>query len=233
MTKPEYGKNIQSPITNIQRRTLGIARWAFFRDSGLMIGYFQKGFTLLETVVALAVILAAVVGPVSLITRGLFTFSFSKNKVIAANLAQEGLEIVRLIRENNVACDAVNGPAVWQWNRDPEGGMLTRSRSGVDMESFTTIRCGGADIATPRLSVSCSGPLLFENDPLLENYGAYGYRSGVPTVFSRCVDITSPPDAPDADIPASAQMDVISTVRWDERGTERSVVLRERLYDWR
>ena len=194
---------------------------------------FQSGFTLLETVVALAVILAAVTGPVSLITRGLFTFSFSKNKIIASNLAQEGLEIVRLVRENNVACDTVNGPAVWQWNRDPEGGMLTRARAGVDAASFTTIRCGSATIATPRLSVSCSGPLLYETDPLLENFGAYGYRSGIATIFSRCVDITSPPDSPDGDIPASAQMDVIATVKWNERGAERSVVLRERLYDWR
>src|SRR3989344_271773 len=194
---------------------------------------FQSGFTLLETVVALAVILAAVVGSVSLITRGLFTFSFSKNKVIASNLAQEGLEIVRLVRENNVACDTQNGPATWQWNRDPEGGILTRVRAGVDMESFTTISCGTAIISTPRLSVSCSGPLLYENDPLLDNYGMYGYRSGIQTAFSRCIDITSPPDAHDSDIPASAQMDVISTVTWNERGVERRVVLRERLYDWR
>ena len=193
----------------------------------------EAGFTLLETVVALAVILAAVVGPVSLITRGLVTFSFSKNKVIASNLAQEGLEIVRLVRENNVACDTQNGPAVWQWNRDPEGGMLTRVRAGVDMESFTTISCGPSVITTPRLSVSCSSPLLYENDSLLDNYGTYGYRSGVATSFFRCVEITSPPDAPDTDIPASAQMDVISTVTWNERGTDRSVVLRERLYDWR
>ena len=192
-----------------------------------------RGFTLLETVVALSVILAAVVGPVSLITRGLFTFSFSKNKVIASNLAQEGLELVRLVRENNVACDTVNGPATWRWNRDPEGGMLTRVRAGVDIESFTVIQCGGSSIATPRLSVSCSGPLLYENDSLLANYGTYGYRSGVATLFSRCVDITSPPDSPDGDIPASAQMDVVSTVTWNERGIERRVVLRERLYDWR
>lgn len=194
---------------------------------------YRSGFTLLETVVALAVILAAVVGPVSLITRGLFTFSFSKNKVIASNLAQEGLEAVRLIRENNVACDIVNGNPNWQWNRDPDGGMLTRVRAGVDLQSFTTITCGSAVISTPRLSVSCSGPLLYESDPLLENFGTYGYRSGTATLFSRCVDISSPPDVPDNSIPASAQMDVISTVRWNERGTERSVTLRERLYDWR
>ena len=192
-----------------------------------------SGFTLLETVVALTVILTAVVGPVSLITRGLFSFSFSKNKIIAVNLAQEGLEIIRLIRENNVACDSLSGPAAWAWNRDPDGGLMRRLRAGVDMQSQRTISCGDAVIAMPQLSISCSDPLLFEADPFTGNVGTYGYKSGVATIFSRCVEITSPPDNPDGDIPAADQMDVVATVTWDDHGNNRSMVLRERLYNWR
>jgi prepilin-type N-terminal cleavage/methylation domain-containing protein len=187
----------------------------------------NSGFTLLETMVALTVILAAVVGPVSLITRGLLSFSISKNKVIAANLAQEGIELVRLVRENNIACDVLNGPAVWQWNRDPEGGTIRRLKAGVDIGSFASVACGGATLRIPKLSASCSGPLSFGDD------GTYGYRSGPATSFRRCVDIRVPPDGRDADIPAGDQMDVISTVTWQERGGERSMVLRERLYNWR
>lgn len=191
------------------------------------------GFTLLETVIALTVILAAVVGPVSLITRGLFSFSFSKNKVIASHLAQEGLEIIRLVRENNIACDSLNGPAVWQWNRDPDGGPMHRLRVGVDVQSHTTISCGDAVITTPRLSISCSSPLLFETNPIVDNADTYGYKSGTPTIFSRCIEITSPPDNPDGDIPANDQMDVVSTVTWDEHGNSKSMRLQERLYNWR
>ncbi len=193
----------------------------------------NRGFTLLETVVALTVILAAVVGPVALITRGLFSFSFSKNKVIGANLAQEGLEIIRLIRENNIACDFLNGPAVREWNRDSDGMLMRRLKVGVDMQSRTAISCGSATMITPRLSISCSDPLLFETDPLVENAGTYGYKSGTPTIFSRCVEITSPPDNPDGDIPASDQMDVAATVTWNEHGNDRSLKLQERLYNWR
>ena len=194
----------------------------------------MKGFTLLETMVALSVILAAVVGPVSLITRGLLSFSISKNKVIAANLAQEGIELVRLVRENNIACDLLNGPGVWSWNRDPEGGTISRLKAGVDIGSFVGVACGGATLRIPRLSASCSGPLLFETDPALENYGTYGYRSGAATAFRRCVEIVTPPDSPDPDIlPVSDQMDVISMVTWQERSGERNMILRERLYNWR
>ncbi len=197
----------------------------------------NQGFTLLETVVALTVILAAVVGPVALITRGLFSFSFSKNKVIAANLAQEGLETIRLIRENNIACDSLNGPVAWEWNRDPDGVLMRRLKVGVDIQSHTTISCGSATIVTPRLSISCSDPLLFETDPLVENTGTYGYKSGTPTIFSRCVEITSPPDEPDRGdtpvIPPADQMDVVATVTWNEHGNERMLKLQERLYNWR
>ncbi|MEK7082176.1 MAG: hypothetical protein AAB915_00660 [Patescibacteria group bacterium] len=192
------------------------------------------GFTLLETVVALTVILAAVVGPVSLITRGLFNFSLSKNRVIAANLAQEGIEIVRLIRENNIACDEANGPPLWQWRRDPRGGMMTQLRVGVDASDFDSpLECGDEAIAFPHLSSSCSEHLRFEPNTALPNGGMYGYGGSRETIFSRCVDIASPPDAPTGGIPSADQMDVISTVRWDEHGNPRSVVLRERLTNWR
>src|SRR3989344_4359334 len=73
------------------------------------------GFTLLETIVALAVITAVVVGPVVLITSGLISFGFAKNKLIALNLAQEGLELIRAVRENNILCDEIEGGNNWDW----------------------------------------------------------------------------------------------------------------------
>ncbi len=191
------------------------------------------GFTLLETVVALSVILAAVVGPVSLITRGLFNFSLSKNQVIAANLAQEGVELIRLIRENNIACDELNGPATWEWNHDPRGGTMTRLRVGVDASNVSDpVSCGSNILAFPHLSSSCSGHLRFEPNATLPNGGMYGYMGSEDTIFSRCVDISRPPDSPTAGIPAADQMDVVSTVTWDEHGNPRSLLLRERLYNW-
>src|SRR3989344_3040419 len=82
----------------------------------------KKGFTLLETIVALAVITAAVVGPVVLITSGLISFGFAKNKLIALNLAQEGLELVRAIRENNVLCEALKGAGEKKAFKNPSAG---------------------------------------------------------------------------------------------------------------
>ena len=192
---------------------------------------FRAGFTLLETMVALAVLLAALVGPVSLITRGIFAFSFAKNKTVAANLTQEGIELMRAVRDNNIICNVLNGPAPWEWNRDPEGGLLTNTTREVSANSTVTVTCddasGTVSISTPRLSLFTGQKIKFDSST-----GLYGY-SGTDTIFTRRVEIKSPPDSPDAGIPAGEQMDVISTVEWNERGIARSVILRERLFNWR
>ena len=190
--------------------------------------FLRQGFTLVETIVALALITMALVGPVSLIVRGIYSYSSSKSKTIAVNLAQEGIELVRLIRENNVACDFANGPPNWRWRRNPDGGSIP-SQTEVDIQQpFLPITCGSASIRFPRLTSSCSRVLLYN-----ASAGTYGYQTGTPTTFSRCVIVNSPPaGGHDTDIPASDQMDVIATVTWTERGRARTLVLRERLYHW-
>lgn len=197
----------------------------------------KKGFTLLETVVALSVIIAAVVGPVSLITRGLVNFFSAKNKVIAINLAQEGIELVRLIRENNIMCDkAADGvldSKPKKWNEDPEGGIISKNTLyKVSADSIYAITCGVIIISTPKLSLFTSGePLKFDSAS-----GLYNYTSGTDTIFVREINIRTPLDAsdnPDSDIPRPDQMDIVSTVSWDERGIPKNLVLKERLYNWK
>jgi len=60
-----------------------------------------KGFTLMEVIVAIFVITAGIVGVLSLVTQTISASIFSKDKLIAAYLAQEGIEIVRNIRDTN------------------------------------------------------------------------------------------------------------------------------------
>ncbi len=187
----------------------------------------DMGFTLLETMVALAVLTAAIVGPVSLITKGIFNFSFAKNKTVAAGLAQEGVELVLTVRDNNILCDALNGAPVWEWNRDPEGGLLSSTVREVSVNSVTTITCGPASIVTPRLPIFTGQKLKIDSST-----GLYGY-SGADTEFIRKIEIKLPPDGPDAGIPPAEQMDIIVTVNWLERSISRNIVLRERIYNWK
>ncbi len=61
----------------------------------------QEGFTLLETLAAIFVITVAIVGIFGLITRLTATAAYLSSRLTAAYLAQEGVEIVRNIRDSN------------------------------------------------------------------------------------------------------------------------------------
>ncbi len=214
-----------------------------FRISNLEFRIFKKrGFTLIETIVSLGIITMAVVGPVFLINRSLYSISFSKNKILAVNLAQEGVELVRTIRENNVLCIAVVGVGSSRsWDSRPTGGgSIDGNSRTVDVLQSTALS-GCPFIQTPTLSGGCSSRLNINAN------GVYTYSAGTPTSFRRCVDICVNPPAPpglgscgtsaDSDLTTAGQrqdqMDVISTVTWTERGRQKSVTARERLYNWR
>ena len=82
-------------MRNKSKKTEGLAPHNFcFRKSG-------GGFTLIEIMVAMFVFLVALIG-VSLLLSKIFLFSgFASSKLTAAYLCQEGIEVVRGIRDSN------------------------------------------------------------------------------------------------------------------------------------
>lgn len=61
----------------------------------------MKGFTLIETLVAVTVIAIAIVGPFFAVQTALTASYTSRDQLIAASLAQEGVEYIRHVRDNN------------------------------------------------------------------------------------------------------------------------------------
>lgn len=189
------------------------------------------GFTLIEALVALALILGALVGPVTLVTMGLLNFSFAHNKLIAANLAQEGVELIRTIRDNNILCDEINGSDSWLWDHDPGEASNVRignSRQIASPASIVSDTCGSGAIESPDLENYSGQRIRYDSPSEL-----YGYIGSEETIFARWIDISSPPSPPTPGIPPLDQMDVISTVTWTERGRPHSIVLQERMYNWK
>lgn len=199
----------------------------------------DRGFTLLETVVAIAVLLGALMGPVSLILRSSYAGIISKNRLIADHLAQEGIELIRAVRDNNALC--IKRGASMNWNDDPDTGggpPVLRDYYRVDALNTTTISCPGAIINTPR-PVNQSVASCFATPLNLTAGGVYSYSAGTPTIFSRCVIACSPPntgpcgsDTADSGIPPGDQMSIMSEVRWTDQSASQSVILRDRVYNW-
>lgn len=61
----------------------------------------KKGFTLVETLVAIAVLLLVLIGPMTAAQKGIRNAYFANEQIIAVFLAQEAIEAVRIIRDED------------------------------------------------------------------------------------------------------------------------------------
>lgn len=61
----------------------------------------NRGFTIVESLVAITILVLVITGAASAIQIGTSSYIFSKNQVIASYLAQEGFEQIRNIRDEN------------------------------------------------------------------------------------------------------------------------------------
>lgn len=60
-----------------------------------------RGFTLVETLVAIAILMIAIVGPFYSVQQAITASYISRDQLIASSLAQEGVEYVYFLRNNN------------------------------------------------------------------------------------------------------------------------------------
>lgn len=132
----------------------------------------NKAFTLIEVIVSVAVILTALVATISLVTFSTSSIRINKSKIIAFGLAQEGLEIVKNIRDNNWLhnCPACDRRTAANW------------RIGLGTGNW-------------RIQYDTESLLSFSSTPLkLNSSGFYQYGAGSNTPFYRRINIQYPND---------------------------------------
>jgi type II secretory pathway pseudopilin PulG len=61
----------------------------------------KRGFTIVETLIAITILMIAIAGPLVVATKGLTSAAVSKNQMIASYLAQESMEVIKSVRYNN------------------------------------------------------------------------------------------------------------------------------------
>lgn len=125
----------------------------------------KKGFTLLEVIIAIFIITIGITGAVNLINYSISNTIVSRSQVVAVNLAQEGLEVVRAIRDTNWLEDAV-------WNDGLDAGNWRVQYDSVEL-----------------LSLDSNPPLK-----MLDSGGVFVYRYsslGTDSLFRRKVSITT------------------------------------------
>jgi len=65
-------------------------------------GCFLTGFTLIETFVAITILMIAILGPLGLLAKAFSDANYVRNQIIATQLAQEGIELVVARRDRNL-----------------------------------------------------------------------------------------------------------------------------------
>ena len=61
----------------------------------------EKGFTIVESLVAITILILAISGVSSAVRTGISSYTLSRDQVIAFYLAQEGFEFIRNMRDEN------------------------------------------------------------------------------------------------------------------------------------
>ncbi len=166
------------------------------------------GFTIIETLVAIAILITVIVGATSAAQTGLSSYIFSKDQIIAFYLAQEGFEWLRAARDENVLNSRPWLVGITSVSSDPcyFGNSCTIS----SIESIVPTRCS-APGACPALRQNPSNSF-------------YGYNSSwTLTPFTREISI----------MPLSAdEIAVTITVSWSKGGVSREFKGRENLFNW-
>jgi len=122
----------------------------------------NTGFTLLEVMVAISILSLGVAGALTLIQKTVAFTSLTTSRVVAAHLLQEGIEIVRNIRDKS-----------WLEGEEWGGGIQTGDRE--------------ADYKSKNLNQTYLGRYLN-----IDDQGFYSYSAGTPTKFKRKITISKP-----------------------------------------
>lgn len=101
----------------------------------------HKGFTIIETLVAISILMIAIAGPLVVASKGLFGADLAKDQLVASYLAQESMEAVKNIRDNNIYTgnDWLSGLSTYTFSSAGDASPLDGSSNNP-----STVSCVGS-----------------------------------------------------------------------------------------
>lgn len=182
----------------------------------------KNAFTLLEAIIAITIILVATAGAMNLISQTIVRLGAPKDEVIAANLAAEGIEVIRNIRDTNWLEDVP-----WDSGLTFAGCSAAIASSTLGASSCIPIGTCPSSLNVDYNSISVSN---LPDDRLYFSSasGLYSHNSAfAQTRFFRRVELTYCKDWESA-----VFMRVRSLVDWTDRFGSEQFTLLDHLYDW-
>ena len=169
---------------------------------------FKSGFTLVEALVALSILIVGIISGFILVTKALYDVTIIQDRLTASFLAQEGVELVRQIRDSNYLKSLGGTSTDWDNNLKTDGDYLI----SANIDTGTVIL-----------------PLPFWQDKSLYYHpssGVYNYdNSGgaVSTVFKRKINIKHL---------STDEIQVQAIMGWQSKGINFNLVVEDHLFNW-
>lgn len=172
----------------------------------------ENGFTLVETLVAIAILLVIIVGPMSIAQKGIQNAFFAREQLTAVFLAQEAIEGVRELRDNN-AIDAYDSTAFIDDTRN------WLSISNIPM-ACRTGGCAYDDGVIESCDTNNGCLLKYDSTSGLYTHGGGG--GAVDSIFTRTVTVGEE---------VGGGVPVTVSVTWTGKVRQGEIILQSWIYD--
>lgn len=183
----------------------------------------MKGFTLIETMIAITILTLAIAGPMVTASRAIVAAQTARDQLTASYLAQEGVEYVRAMRDNEyLAAYQAGGSNVstTAWNNFLTASINQCRTTTCTLDPSRSMGSGSGFSLVPCSGDSCA-PLYLTQ---LSN-GAYGYtqQDGTATPFTRTVQAIGV---------SGSDERIVSKVSWSFHSIPYSVTVTDNLTPW-
>lgn len=182
-----------------------------------------SGFTLVETLVSVAIFSVSILGLMSVLSDGIADINYSKKKIIATYLAEEGVEYIRNMRDTYALYDIPGGQTGWA---DFNTKLNTGDCDEVNGCYFNNrdVNYSAQDKPITNLILNACTSVSCDNAPLLYDIttGMYGY-SGTDSYFKRKIKINTV---------SADETKVSSTVYWTQGSGTYQITFSENLFNW-
>jgi type II secretory pathway pseudopilin PulG len=212
------------------------------------LSYLQKksraaegGFTLIETLVAITILMIAITGPLVFVSASVGQALYAKDQITAFYLAQDAVEQVRNIRDTNAILSRSGSPTD-SWLVNSSGGPSTNNLtaclngdtygSGHTCVISTTNNPGQSYVAgcpagdggssiCPALEFD---PVTFEYGYPSPTYGTLDAGTALTSLYTRTVKIT--------ELVPNVEAQVAVTITWSAQNIPRTFTVVEDLFNW-
>ncbi len=202
----------------------------------------KKGFTLVEAMVAVAIVSLAIVGPMYVANSSIVAAGLASDQLTASYLAQEGIEYIRLMRDDaylyaySQDLGTTNNPSLDGWNDFLKGSSPNNPWSIKQcLDPGTNKTCTLDPSQQMSAALSSCNTQANNCSPLYLNSstGVYSTQSssGSPTSFTRTIQAFSTPGAIDAN-GNPIDIRVKSVVTWVFHNSTYSVTVTDHLMPW-